>query len=112
MFKLTQSPKFWAKVEIEVTAEDGRRTAVDFDLEYKRLSHDEAVALGERIESGNGDVREIVREIVTGWRRVAGDDGSTLDWSTENFETLLNFGFAKAIFDTFTKNLPRARVKN
>lgn len=112
MFKVTQSPTFWAKVEVEVTAEDGRRTKVDFDLQFKRLLQDEAIALGEAIQHGNGDLRGTCRDIVVGWRRVAGDDGSTLDWSADNFDLLLNLGFSKAIFDTFIDNLPQAKRKN
>ena len=111
IFKVALSPTFWAKVEVEVTAEDGRRVPVDFDLQYKRVTPDEATEIGGRLQN-NGDLRNTVRELVVGWKRVAGDDGSTLDFSPENFERLLDLGFAGPILDTFLKNLPKAKQKN
>lgn len=112
MFKVAMSPTFWATVEVEVTAEKGGRQTVKFDLQYRRLSLDDAKALAARIDEQTNDIAEIAREIVTGWRGMTGDDNEELPFSPDNFERLLNLGFGRAIVDTYAKNLPRARVKN
>lgn len=112
MFKLAMSPTFWATVEVEVTAEDGKRQTVKFDLLYSRLSLEEGKALAGEMEGGNVEFDDLARKIVKGWRGVAGDDGAALEFSAENFDRMLNLGFAVPIVDTFRKNLPKAKGKN
>jgi hypothetical protein len=112
MFKLSQSPTFWAAVEVEITAEKGGRTVAKFDLQYKRLTQDEAVALGERLGTETTDARMIARELVTGWRGVADENDVAVEFSEAAFERLLDLGFARPIIDAFTHNLPKAKQKN
>jgi hypothetical protein len=112
MFKLAQSPVFWATVETEITAEKGGRTLAKFDLQYRRLTQDEAIALGARIEADNLDARVIARELVVGWRNIGDDEGNPIEFNASNFERLLDYGFARSIVDTFTANLPKAKQKN
>jgi len=112
MFKVAQSPTFWAKVEAEYTGEDGRPAMARFRLKFKRLPQDDIKALIERQREDSQDDRFFLRNIVEDWSDIAGDDDEPLPFTDKAFEQLMGNGFAPAMLRAYFDALPRARAKN
>lgn len=112
MFKLALSPTFWAKVAVELAAEKGGKEIVEFDGQFKRMTADEHDAFVERIRVEELTDRDIAREVLIGWRGIAGDDNQPLPFNEQTREQLLDYGFGGAIGFTFFKAYPKAKVKN
>lgn len=112
MFKLAASPVYWQTIETEVTGENGVRTAVKFDIQFKRLSSDQHKELAARIPAESMNDADIAREVVVGWRGVADEENNQIEFSAENFDKMLQLGFATSIVVHFFRSYPKARQKN
>lgn len=112
MFKLAQSPKFWATVKAEVQAEDGRRVEVRFDVQYHRLALSRIKEITDEISANRSFDDELLREIVADWRGIADEDGEPLAFNAERLQQLFDAGFGPAVLAAFWAALPKARAKN
>jgi len=112
MFKLTQSPRFWAPVKAEVQAEDGRRVEVKFRVQFHRLPLPRLREITDRIAETRGFDDELLLEVVADWDEVVDDDGEKLPFSESGLRTAFEFGFGPAILAAFWSGMPKARAKN
>ena len=120
MFRMTQSPKFWATVRSEVQAENGNRQTVMFDMEFKRLSQSELRSFADRTAAGviaSTDVVETaverIMEVATNWRNVTDAEGGEVTFSREAVHQAVNeFGLGPAILAAFYESMPKAKAKN
>jgi hypothetical protein len=112
MFKIALSPTFWQTVKFDVQGEEGGRVTGAFDLQFKRLTMEEVKALMDRIAEDKADDETFLREVVVGWRGVAGPDGDELTFSGDAFHQLCNMGMTTPILAAFYQALPKAKAKN
>lgn len=109
MFKIAQTPSYFAPVEINIPGVSGKQT---FDVEFKRLTRSEIAALQERIASDNTTSRGICHELVLGWRGVQGEDGE-LAFSVGNLDAVLDIHpVEQAVIAAFFLSITGARLKN
>lgn len=114
MFKVTQSPTYWAndiKVEI-MPAEGGRPIIVDFDVQFKRYTLDEFKALNDEISESALDDAEICKRVVVNFRRVQDGEGQPLTFNEESLNAVVQAGAGGAIVRTFLRTMPKAKEKN
>jgi hypothetical protein len=112
MFKLAQSPEFWARVTFDLQTDDGKRVPGAFDLRFKRMSVTALRELSEQQRDSGADDRAFLREIVTDWRGVADEDGSEVPFTKDGLDGLFERGLSPAILAAFYRALPKAKEKN
>ncbi len=109
MFKLAQTPSYTAPVEVTLPGETAKQT---FDVEFKRLTKTDIIALNERIRSGAATDRDICHDIVLGWAGVKGADGD-MPFSVANLDSLLDIHpVEQCVIAAFFASLAGARIKN
>lgn len=103
MFKLTPKPTFWAKAQISIP---GQEKPGQIEVEFKHLGRDGLKEFFGNLD-GKTDV-EALLDIALDWKGVDGD------FSTENFELLLNNypSAAFSLFEAFRKEAIEAKAKN
>jgi hypothetical protein len=113
MFKIAQTPTFWARVKGELPAEGGGQPLqVSFRMQFKRLTRTELNALTERMKIEEKDDAWFLEQIATGWDEVMGDDNEPLPYTPENLRRVLDVVFAATPLSAFYDNLPKAKQKN
>lgn len=114
MFRIDQSPTFWAPVRFEVQAATGNaRQVQEFSAEFPRLSSDELEALGAQAAAGQLSDRQAAQRLLRGWADVGGADGQVLPFTAENMAAVLNVaGVATAVVAAFRAAQPRAALGN
>jgi tail assembly chaperone len=111
MFKITQSPTFWQKVEAELTDENGRKVSVSFRACFKRYDQQELKDLYKRQSEANEDDAFAVRELVVDLDEVVDDENKPRPFSKELLDELLRIGLRQSLTNAFLAGQPRARVK-
>lgn len=111
MFKLTQSPEFWAKVRVEVQTEEGRRSTGEFEVRFKRVKLQDLKAMTEKAFE-DGDANNVLRGLVTDWRGMADEDGQPIPFSVEALDRAIDSGLGGPMMEGFREALPKARLKN
>lgn len=86
MFALGQSDRFWWPVKFDMPGEDGKRVALDFDAQFKRVAHQRI--LDYLADTSFDKAVTLAREVVVGWRKVK-EGTDDLQFSPENLERLL-----------------------
>jgi hypothetical protein len=108
-FKLNPSPSFSAPVLLTVPGQD---EPAQIEISFKHKMPDQ---LKSWMDEVNGKpVREVVPEIVDGWSLVLDDNDAEIEFTPENFKTLLaNYAPAAGeIYLAYLKSLMESRVKN
>lgn len=109
MFKLAQTPSYTAAVEVIVAGETAKQT---FDVEFKRLTKDDILALNNRIRAGEITDRDVCHEVVIGFSGVQGPDGE-MEFSVGNLDKVLNIHpVEQAVITALFASLAGARQKN
>lgn len=109
MFKVAQTPSYFAPVEINIPGVSGKQT---FDVEFKRLTRPEISALQDRISTDSATSRDICHELVLGWKGVQGEEGD-LPFSVSNLDSVLDIHpVEQAVIAAFFSSITGARLKN
>lgn len=85
-FKLVVRNKLRVPVKGELKGEDGKPVKFDFVLICKRLNQ---VEMDAAIKDKESSVDDFLQAVSTGWEGVLQDDGSPLEFSTENLANVL-----------------------
>lgn len=116
--RMTQSPKFWATVRREFQTEGGSRQTDTFEIEFKRVSQEEAREFSARfVENASGNqvdtFTDWIMEVATNWRNVIDADNNDVPFSRESVYRAVNeFGVGNPILTAFIEALPKAKAKN
>ncbi len=89
MFKLRVSPTYFHTVTSHIPTGNGAAQIIEFDAEFKRLSLDELQQLQAGVREGRITDRQIIDQVLKGWRNVGDDEGNPLPFVPQNLETLL-----------------------
>lgn len=109
MFKIAQTPSYFAPVEVNIPGVSGKQT---FDVEFKRLTRPEIAALQERIAADATSSRDICHELVIGWKGVQGEAGE-LEFSVTNLDAVLDIHpVEQSVIAAFFASITGARLKN
>lgn len=113
MFKLAVSPTFWTDVGATIADENGKRVPISFQLQFKRLTPAEIqeLAIGGVASALRND-SEVLSQIVVGWKGIADEHGTEMEFSQEGLTKLIDLNLAGAIAQAFMAAQPRARAKN
>lgn len=112
MFKVTQSPTFWATVRAEVRDENGKQLEVNWKQQFKRLPVSEVQAMTEVIQENKQHDADFLTQVTTDWKEVGDEDGNPLPCSEDELRKLVDAGFSRAMLDAFYGGYPKAKVKN
>lgn len=81
-FKVSKSPKFWATVALQMTAEDGRTLKGEIKCQFSRLSREAYEEFNERNKSV--PLSKALPEVLHDWKGAEDDDGA-VSFTPENF---------------------------
>lgn len=112
MFKVTQSPTFWATVRVETTDENGKKVEGSWKQQFKRLPVSEVKAMTEQVQENKQDDGDFLVQVTTDWQGVGGEDGQALPYSEDALRNLVDAGFSRAMLDAFYAGYPKAKAKN
>lgn len=140
MFRVTQSPKFWSKIEVEtMTEEELKPKTFHFEQQFPRMTSDELEAFTKHIVGQRLDDKDTAALLLLGtwkavvypvdgkvapdeeqkkiepmrWRGVVDGEDQPLDLSAGNVAALLaNVGVGTAISKKFFADIGRAAAKN
>lgn len=113
MYQIGLSNTYGWPVEVQHAKDGGGFEKRTFDIEFQRFDQDGIDDLGARAKDGRLGDKEFCREVVTGWRGVAGANKEELVFSQGNLEMLLKVpGMAAAIVRAFYASLRGEREKN
>ena len=135
MFRVQQSPAFWATVEVQITPEEGGNPKkYTFDVRFPRLTAEEFKKLNEQVLKLGLVDDQVATALLTGewkkfaydpeseeakaivpgaWKGVVDVEDKPLELSAGNIERLLlNIGVGTCISTTFYKHAERALAKN
>lgn len=112
MFKVTQSPTFWATVLVDVMTEDGRKITATWKQQFKRLPVSEVQSMTEAIQENKQHDADFLIQVTTDWKEVGDEEGNALPYSEEELRKLVDQGFSRAMLDAFYGGYPRAKIKN
>jgi hypothetical protein len=111
MFKVSSLAVFWRDVKFTERVNKSEEQEFSFKVCFKRLPVDELVqrtAIG-----GTETVDEFIADVVTDWDDVAGEDGTPLPFTADNFKSLLSVpGVSLHLYDFYAKEVSALRTKN
>lgn len=87
MYKVNGSATIRVPVIGTVASEDGKPVKFSFSLQCKRLQQPE---IDEMLKDPSAPMEGFIRAFTTGWHDVIGDDDQPLEFTDENFSTVLN----------------------
>lgn len=114
-FKIKQSAAYWWPVSFSTPAEDrpGQRDEHRIEVQFKRLDDDAHDALMKRSVDEQLKDREILPELVRGWRNVLDEHDNEQPFSPEKLTELLRVpGVPGAIMLAYLKSRFEAAEKN
>ena len=112
MFKVTQSPTFWATVRAEVQDENGKKIEATWKQQFKRLPVSEVQSMTEDIQEKKQQDADFLVQVTTDWKEVGDEEGQPLPYSEVELRKLVDAGFSRAMLDAFYGGYPKAKVKN
>ena len=115
MFKLLKTlPALPGQVEIKTQVAPGVTESQHVLLLFRQLPEQEHVALVKQIETGKVYDLDIAEKVVCGWVDVGDEDGKPVEFTPENFASLLAIPGASApiVRQYFELRSGRAEEKN
>jgi hypothetical protein len=113
MFKLAVSETFTAPVSLELPGENGIREIKKFKAVFERPDQEAVDDLHEKALAGEMDDQKTIDTYMKGWKDVADQAGTPLEFSADNLARLLRInGARKAIAKAFVDAVYGAPVKN
>jgi hypothetical protein len=112
MFKLSSS--YWQKVTIEVPTQEGGTREIRIDVNYNRIPREQIDTIIKDAEGETPVERDtdVMMKIASDWRGVTGDDGELLEWSRENVQKFVSWGFGFPVVQKLFASMPKAKEKN
>lgn len=100
-FTIIKTPRAWWPVKLDIVGEDGAIEKAAFDMRFRLLKVDEAVAIEQAVKdatakelAGDSDLATVyaglVERFADDWRHVLAENGEALSWSPANLRTLMN----------------------
>jgi Phage tail assembly chaperone len=113
-FKLTQTPRFKAKVTVSVPNDKGGFDENSFEGFFKRVTSAEAEELRKVPGTPSENAKAIARRVLEGWELTDADTQKVVPFSEEARDALLEAvpNAAMAIALAFWESLNGARSKN
>jgi hypothetical protein len=107
-FVLKKKESYWWPIKVKSPADDGKYDEQELNLHFKKLKVSD---LQKKLE---GDRKELVKEIVIGWKEVKDEDGKEIPFSTKALENLLNseYGMLAMIVAGFIESQTGVFEKN
>lgn len=105
-FVNAKNPTYYAPAQHRSLDADGQLVVSKFDCQFKRLKKSELLDLEERLKA-QGDKRlrdrQLLVEVMTGWRAVEEEDGSAAKFSMDKVDEFdeIHVGFQKACVEAF-----------
>ena len=110
MFKLEKDPKFWADVPVVTPSEDG---GVEHTFTARFEVRPASVVEAIDTLSGGPDLVKFLQETVVDLKEIADDDGNEVAFSDALLDQVLDhFGARNALWNTYIREVTRARVGN
>ncbi len=108
-FRLAQKPTYEVAVTVTFPVDGGRVEKHQFHARFKRLSQTQIEAtLAEKPSD-----RELLRDVLVGWRGVQDEDGKELDFTDEAREQVLDvYPMQPTLARAFLDSVLQAREKN
>lgn len=105
-FVATKSPTYYAPATHRMLSEDGSLVISKFDCQFKRLTKSELLELEARLKlQGEKQLRDrqLLVEVMTGWRAVEEADGTAAKFSIEQVDRYDEqyIGFQKSCVESF-----------
>lgn len=112
-FKLNLSKTYFTPVVVEVPVDGGGFEKMTFDAEFKRVNSEELERLLRiQREEGKSD-RDILNEILVGWKGIKTPADEDLPFSETNRELVYEVVQAKpALIQAFFNSIAKVRQKN
>lgn len=111
-FVIKQSDSYVWPVTVELPADGGRFEKHTFDIEFKRIPQTRVEQIINDSQEGNLKDRQIVQELVIGWKGIADGTGE-LPFSQKNLEMLMDIqSVERAVIIAWLDSLTGAKRKN
>lgn len=75
MFKLAQSATFFWPVKVNLPTDGGKIDVQTFDAEFRRVPQTRLQEMQDQVEKGELRDKEVVAEVLAGWRGVTDESG-------------------------------------
>lgn len=112
-FKLKLSPTYSTPVTIEIPVDGGRFEKSTFDAEFKRLNTDELNALLARQQEPNRTDRDMIADVLVGWKGLRDEEDQDVPFSETNCEALFRVvQVVPALTKAFFSSIANVRQKN
>lgn len=112
-FVITQSDAYFWPVTIEIPIDGGRYEKHTFDAQFKRLTQSRIEGLTDNVFAQNIKDRDVLAEVMTGWKGVNDNNGDEFIWSEKNRDIMLDIPMVAAtIVKAWLASLSGARQKN
>lgn len=116
MFKIQREREFWWPVKVQLPADGGKHETHEFDVRLRQSSLPKMIeAMAQASKAGEPEKQfQAFQTLITGWRRIANEDGGELDFNAANFKALLEVptaaaGLIEAIRQAFLPPAPLER---
>lgn len=113
MLNLTLTPAYWWPVEYTQPADGGVANVQAFEANYRQLDDDDYTALVQKAAVNRLGDRDVVREVLLGFRSVVDGAGAPVEATPESTDALLRLpGMATQLWLTYTKSRSDAALGN
>jgi len=112
MIKIATLPSYFHPVKVEFPTDDGKKKTVEFQAQFKRLSQEEIEEQQQALNDGTLTDRGVIGQVMIGWKGVADEDGTPLDFNESNLASLLSmFPTQPSIVRAYYDSLKNAAKK-
>lgn len=112
-FKLALTPTYSVEVTVEYPIEDGKTQRAKFFARFKRLKQEEIEDLLKRAREARANDRQILEEVLVGWKGVQDEAGEEIPFTPENMATVMNvYPMQPATVRAFFDSVQGARQGN
>lgn len=111
MIKIATLPSYFHPVKVEFPIDEGKKKIVEFQAQFKRLTQDEIQEQQDALADGTLSDRGVINQVMIGWRGVADEAGTPVDFTESNLASLLSMfptqpSIVRAYFDSL-KHAPK-----
>lgn len=89
MIKIATLPSYFHPVKVDFPIDEGKKKTVEFQAQFKRLSQTEIEEQQDALTNGTLSDRGVIDQVMIGWKGVADESGTPVDFNESNLNSLL-----------------------
>lgn len=113
MFVLKQGDSYEWTVSVQFPVSGDKHKTDTFKAEFKRLPQSRIKEIYQSIQDDKMGDKDLVKEILVGWKEVTDDKGNDIPFSEASLEKLLDIQLvAASISKAFLESITGSKIKN